>query len=270
MKALTPYHVASLRILSAGVLLVPFACKAFKIIPSNKRFTVFLSGVLGSFIPAYLFCIAETEINSSLAGILNATTPLFTIIIGAAFFQLKTTWQKTIGVLVGFAGMLLLPFAGGKEVTFDHLFHTALVLVATILYGINVNLVAKKLHHTDSIHIASFAFVALIPFTVAVLYKTGYFSLASFDSGFVISTLASFTLGACGTALATLLFYKMLKTAGAVMASMVTYGIPFFAIMWGLIGGETINLLEVGCLLIILVGVYLVNKKPPVKAASSE
>ncbi len=262
MIALSPYHVASIRILSAGVLLLPFAFKAFKTIPANKRLLVFLSGLIGSFIPAYLFCIAETNINSSLAGILNATTPLFTIIVGAVFFQLKTARQRIFGVAVGFAGMLLLPFAGGKDVSIQHLLYTCLILVATILYGINVNMVARHLHYIESLQIASFAFGSLIPVTLAVLYKTGYFNLVSTNRDFILSTLASFTLGAIGTAVATILFYQMLKTAGAVMASLVTYGIPFFAIMWGLLAGETINILEVGCLLVILIGVYLVNRKP--------
>ncbi len=273
MEVLSPYQVASLRILSAGVLLLPFALKAFRRIPANKRLLSFLSGFIGSLIPAYLFCIAETEIDSSLAGILNATTPVFTIIMGALFFKLKTTKQKLFGVVVGFIGMLLLPFAGGKEVTIDHLFHTSLVLIATILYGTNVNMVGKYLHHIESIDIASFAFVSLLPLALGILYSTGYFTMMAEMGGekeFLLSTLASCTLGAVGTALATILFYKMLKTSGVLMASLVTYGIPFFAIMWGLIVGESINLMEIGCLFIILVGVYLVNKKPVNKVAGIE
>ncbi len=262
MTALSPYQVATIRILSAGLLLLPFCVSAIKKIPGKKLPAVFLSGFIGSFIPAYLFCIAETEINSSLAGILNATTPFFTIIIGSLFFQLSTPKQKFLGVLIGFAGMVALPFAGGKDVSFSHVYHISLVVFATLLYGLNVNVVARYLHHIESIHIASFAFVSLIPICIIILYKTGYFNPVLFSKPFYLSTLAAFTLGAGGTAIATVLFYKMLKSAGAVMASMVTYGIPFFSVMWGLIGGEQINLLEILCLLVILSGVFLVNRRP--------
>lgn len=261
MQALTPYQVATIRILSAGLLLMPFFISAIKKIPKQKLPAVFLSGVIGSFVPAYLFCIAETEINSSLAGILNATTPFFTIIIGAIFFQLKTPRAKFMGVFIGFIGMVALPFAGGKDVSFSHVYHISLVVVATLLYGLNVNLVARYLHHVESIHIASVAFVALIPVCVVILYNTGYFHPVSFSKSYFLSTLASFTLGAGGTAIATVLFYKMLKSAGAVMASMVTYGIPFFSVMWGVIDGEQIHALEIVCLLVILSGVFLVNRK---------
>lgn len=260
MKTLTPYHVASLRILSAGLVLIPFAYKALKQIPKNKLFIVILSGLLGSFFPAYLFCIAETKIDSSLAGILNALTPLFTILIGISFFQLKAGIQKIIGVLIGFAGLCLLVAPTG-DFRSEHFAYTLLVLLATFFYGINVNMVGKHMQGVASLHIAAVAFVFLIIPTIVILYFTGYFALPLLQKEVLVSTLASFVLGIFGTAIASIMFYMLVKRAGTLFASMVTYGIPFIAVLWGVWGGETVTLLQMGCLGIILVGVYLVNKK---------
>jgi drug/metabolite transporter (DMT)-like permease len=260
MKTLTPYHVASLRILSAGVVLIPFARKALLQVPKEKMLLVILSGLLGSFFPAYLFCIAETRIDSSLAGIMNALTPLFTIIIGIAFFQLQAGRRKIIGVLVGFIGLCLL-IAPKGDFRFEDFSYSLLVLLATVFYGINVNMVGRHMQGVGSLNIASLAFVFLIIPTLIILYITGYFALPLLQTALIISTLASVVLGVFGTAIASILFYMLVKRAGTLFASMVTYGIPFIAVLWGLWGGETITLLQVGCLGIILVGVYLVNKK---------
>jgi drug/metabolite transporter (DMT)-like permease len=102
MQVLSPYQVAALRILSAGVVLIPFTFRAIKQVPKNKLGLVALSGILGSFIPAFLFCMAETKIDSSLAGILNALTPFFTILVGIAFFELKAERKKIIGIIIVF------------------------------------------------------------------------------------------------------------------------------------------------------------------------
>ena len=135
MKVLSPYQVASLRIMSAGIVLLPFSIKAFKHIPSNKRSLVILSGLLGSFFPAYLFCVAETKIDSALAGILNALTPLFVIISGVAFFQLKVKILQLVGILIGFVGLCLL-VVSGTHISLAYFGYALLVLLATFFYGI--------------------------------------------------------------------------------------------------------------------------------------
>ncbi len=260
MQILSPYQVASLRILSAGIVLLPFALKAVKQIPKNKMVIVILSGLLGSFFPAYLFCIAETKIDSSLAGILNALTPFFVILVGIAFFDLKTNAQKMIGVLIGFIGLCLLVYTD-RNISFQNFEYSLLILLATFLYGINVNMVGRHLHGIGSMNIASLAFVFLIIPCLIILYLTGYFTLPFNSQTVIYSSLASFILGAFGTALASIIFYIMVKRAGAIFASMVAYGIPFIAVLWGIWYGEQVTLIQVGCLGIILSGVYLVNKK---------
>jgi len=259
LTALSAYQVASLRMLFSGLVLLPFAISAFKKIPKEKMGTVFLAGFLGNFIPAYLFCIAETNIDSSLAGILNSLTPLFTILVGLSFFKTTINKQKMIGVMIGFIGLCLL-FAAGKNISFQNLSFASLVLVATFFYGLNVNLVGKFLKNIRSIDIVSVAFAFLIIPSTLILYITGYFSMSFNNPHFQQATIASIILGVVGTSIASILFYMLIKRSTIIFASMVTYGIPVIAVAWGVYFGESISILQIGSLLIILAGVYIVNK----------
>lgn len=256
---LSPYHVAALRMLSAGMAMLPFLIKSFKEIPPKTFWYVLGSGWLGSFFPAFLFCLAETKIDGALTGSLNSLTPIFVVITGALFFNLKTGKRKIYGVVVGLAGSGLLLSA-----TISHskgnLAYTFFVILATIFYGINVNMIHSKLRGVRSIYIAAISFAALIPPSFLVLFFTGYFRLPLLEPAFLISTSASCILGVAGTAVASILFYMLVKRAGALFASLVTYGIPFIAIGWGIFYGEKFTFLQFSALLIILAGVYLANK----------
>lgn len=258
MKALSPYHVATLRILSAGVVLVPFSVKAFKKVPVNKLGLTVLSGLLGSFFPAYLFCLAETKLNSALAGILNALTPLFTILVGFLFFKMQTSIKKMVGIVIGFTGLVLLFISNGR-IDLNNFSYTFLILIATLLYGINVNMVGRFLKDIGSFNIVTVAFSLLIVPCMVILWFTGYFRLSLLHNDTLFSTAASALLGIMGTAAASVLFYMLLKRAGALFASTVTYGIPFIAVFWGVIYGEQITVNQLLSLLVILLGVYLAN-----------
>lgn len=259
LRAFTPYQVASLRMLFAGLVLLPFAIKAFRKIPKDKMGLVLISGLVGNFIPAYLFCIAETKIDSALAGILNSLTPLFTILVGILFYKVQTSAIKILGILIGFIGLTFLMLTG-KELHLDHLSYASLVLIATLFYGINVHTVGRYLKAISSIQIASVAFSFLILPSAAVLYFTGYFKM-NFDDHLVVhSTLSSAVLGMVGTSMASILFYYLVKKAGILFGSLVTYGIPVVAVAWGLIYGESLAPLQILCLAVILLGVYIVNR----------
>ena len=259
LKAFSPYQVASLRMLSAGIILLPFAYKALKRIPKEKMGLVVFSGLLGNFIPAYLFCIAETQIDSSLAGILNSLTPLFTIIVGVLFFKAQTNMIKILGMFIGFVGLSFL-LAVGKNMSFQNLSYASLVLLATLFYGINVNIVSRYMQQLGAINVASLAFAFLIIPSAIVLYFTGYFN-NDFTSPLVLkSLLASSVLGVIGTSIATILFYYLVKQSGMLFGSMVTYGIPVVAVAWGILDGENLSPLQIAFLGLIILGVWIVNR----------
>ncbi|WP_207512194.1 DMT family transporter [Longitalea luteola] len=257
---LSAYQVATIRILSAGLVLLPVAIRQWKNIPANKLGYVFLSGLLGSFFPAYLFCLAETKIDSSLAGFLNSLTPIFTIFIGLLFFGQVFQMHKLMGVLIALCGMLVLLFAKGN-VSMQFFSYASFALIATILYGLNINLVGRHLHETPSLAVVAVSFALLLLPCFIILWATGYFSLPLANRQVLFSSGASALLGIMGTAVATILFYVLIKRSGGLFASMVTYGIPFIALTWGLLDGETINSWQIAGLVIILLGVYVTTRK---------
>lgn len=261
LKSLSAYQVASLRIVFSGLVLLPTAIKYFRRIPKDKISIIFLSGLFGSLLPAYLFCIAEEGIDSALAGTLNSLTPIFVIIMGALFFQSKTSTNKVMGIILSFTGSLLLLFSKGHMQDNQNLLYISYIVLATIFYGINVNMVHRHLHNIGSLQIAAVALsLNAIP-ALIVLAATGYFGLPLTEGTVLYSTAASAVLGIMGTAVASIIFYMLVKRAGAVFASMVTYGIPVVANFWGLIYGEEVGWKQFTCLAIILSGVYIANRK---------
>ncbi len=265
---LTAYQVASIRVISSGLILLPVAYRSYKQIPKNKIWFVFLSGALGSLLPAYLFCIAEQGVDSALAGVLNSLTPIFVIVVGAMFFQSKTSTNKVIGIMVAFSGSILLFLSQPNFSSNSNALYVGLIVIATAMYGININLVRRHLHEIPSINIASLAlFLNAIP-ALAVLFFTGYFKKDLLDTGVLASTGYSCILGVCGTALASVMFYILIKRAGVVFSSMVTYAIPIVAIMWGVIFGEYIGWEQIGSLLVILSGVWIANRTAVAKSKS--
>lgn len=262
---LSPYQVAALRMFSSGLVMLPFLSRSLRNLPRPVLRYVLLSGWLGSFFPAFLFCIAETKIDGALTGSLNSLTPLFVIITGTLFFRMRTSRPKIAGVLLGLFGSALLLYSNtGKPM--GYLAYTSFVVLATIFYGFNVNMVHEKLTGVSSVQIATIAFTGLIPPSLLVLLITGYFNLPLTEHAYALSTLASSVLGILGTALASVLFYLLVKKAGGLFASLVTYGIPFIAILWGVYYGEKVTGMQVIALSVILLGVYLANRPEKKKA----
>ena len=266
---LSAYQVAALRMLSSGLVMLPFLKGSLKNLPGPTLRYVLLSGWLDSFFPAFLFCIAETKIDGALTGSLNSLTPIFVIITGALFFRKQTSCTKISGVLVGLIGSALLLYINAGKPN-GYLAYTGFVVLATIFYGFNVNMVHERLHGVSSVQIATVAFTGLIPPSLIILFVTGYFNLPLTEHVYTMSTIASTLLGILGTALASVLFYVLVKKAGGLFASLVTYGIPFIAILWGVYYGEKVTGMQVIALGIILLGVYLANRPETKKATPVE
>ncbi len=259
---LNAYEVAAVRITASGIALLPVALKALAHIPLRKIPVIFISGVLGSLLPAFLFCIAEQELDSSLAGMLNSLTPIFVIIIGAVFFKKETPVNKIIGILIAFTGSILLVLSKGPVKTVDNLVNPLLIVLATIMYGMNVNIVSRYLSHLPSLQVAAVALSTNAIPAAVILYFTGFFALPFKDIAVIKGISASVVLGLFGTVLATILFYSLIKRAGTIFSSMVTYGIPFVALLLGVYFYDEHFNWKIGvCLLIILSGVYWANRK---------
>jgi len=260
LRGLSAVQVASLRIIFSALFLIPLSVKSFSTLPKNKWVPVFFSGMLGSLLPAYLFCIAEQGIDSALAGTLNSLTPIFVIITGALFFGIKASSNKISGILIALTGSFLLFLSQPSNSEHQNLLYVGYVLIATFCYGLNVNLVHKYLHGVPSLQIAALALTLNAFPAILVLASSGYFLSDFGKMEFIKANAYAALLGIAGTAIASVIFYRLIKTAGAVFASLVTYGIPFVACIWGLFLGEEIGWKQWGSLVVMLSGVYLANR----------
>lgn len=263
-QRLTASQIASVRIFSGGIVFLPFAFFHISKIPRHKMGLVILSAVFGNLLPAFLFATAITKIDSSLAGIMNSLTPICVVVIGILFFRDRIKFQKIAGVLVGFSGLLMLTFLPvlieHKNIGLYNMDYSLLIVLGTLVYGMNVNIVSHRLQGLNPIHLATVSLSFMVIPAGIVLWQQGFWHLDLSDSTIRWSVIASALLGVAGSAIATALFYILVKKAGGLFASLVTYGIPFVALFWGFIYGEKIMLLEVCCLGIILFGVYLANR----------
>ncbi len=262
---LTPVDIAGVRMLAAGLVLLPVAIRAAKKIPGKKMPVIFISGVLGNLLPAFLFCYAEQGMDSSLAGMLNSLTPIFVIVTGALFFNQRTPVNKIIGICIAFAGSVLLLLSKGQPQQHNDILYPLLIILATIMYGINVNLVSKYLSQLPALQVAALA-LALNALPAAVVLGLNGFYRITPTPAFIKGVSAAAVLGLGGTAMATILFYMLVKRAGRIFASMVTYGIPFVAIGWGICFRENFSWAQAGCLMVILAGVYWANTARTVAA----
>jgi drug/metabolite transporter (DMT)-like permease len=256
-------EVAALRIFIAFLFLSPLLIKHFKK-ELIKHWKGFLGmGLLGNFIPAFLFTKAETGISSSLTGMLNSLTPLFTLLLGVLLFKSKTKLINAIGILIGFVGAIGLLTAGKSEDMNNNLLFGVYVVLATVCYALSVNIIKKELGQVNSITATVWAMMFIGP--LAGIYLFGFTDFMAdlktnalaYESLGYVSILAIF-----GTALSVIIFNVLIKNTNALFASSVTYLIPVVAMGWGILDGEAVVAMHFVWIIIILLGVYLVNKKP--------
>lgn len=257
---LNGWQIASIRIFSAGLVFLPPALVHLSKIPKTKIVYLILSAVLGNLLPAFLFAIAiDKKVDSSLAGILNSLTPLLVILIGILFFKSSVSVKKLVGVLIGFAGLLILSLSKGG-ITGTNFWFAFLILLATFCYGLNVNIVSHFLKELDPLKMATVSLSFMIIPTLLIVWQQEVISLFIDDKNSRWPIAAAVLLGVFGSAIATAFFYALIKRAGGLFASLVTYGIPLVAILWGVWDKENVTGVQIGCLSLILGGVYMANK----------
>lgn len=253
-------EVGALRIVISFVFLLPLALRGIRKTKPENWLPLIIVGLIGSGAPAFLFARAQTGIDSNLAGVLNSLTPLFTLLIGVAFFSLKTRWFNVAGVLIGMAGAVgLISISGNGDFGFNFSY-AVYVLLATICYAVNVNVVKKYLKELDALTITAVSFLIVgIPTMIYLLLFTDFFTQISMGKEAVTGLMYLIILAVVGTVLALIAFNYLIKIRSPLFASSVTYLIPVIAVFWGVIDGEKFNLLYVLWIILILTGVFLVN-----------
>jgi drug/metabolite transporter (DMT)-like permease len=259
-------EVGALRMFIAFIGLAPIALRAFKKVDKKKYFVLFIVGFVGSFLPAILFAIAQTKLESSITGVINAMTPVFVVLIAVLFFQLKISSKNIIGIALGFSGCVFIVLGGAGFNLSGANYYALFVIAATVMYGASVNLIKNYLSDLRSLHITALSFAFVSPISLLYLITNpGFVEKIDMSPHFLTGLAYVSTLSLVGTAIALIIFNTLIKRASPLFASSVTYIIPIVAIGWGLLDGEIINSFQFIGIGIVLLGVYLANKKKTVK-----
>ena len=265
LRSYSSVHVAALRLFFAWLILMPVILLRFRRIQRHHLVWLALSGIIGNFFPVNLFTLAQTHIDSSLAGILNSLTPLFTLIAGLLLFRTHVLMVNILGLLLGLAGAAGLIYHPNVALMHQANLYGLYIVLATVLYGINVNILKHKLADLDGVTIVAGIFFFIGPLALITLFATGFPDIIR-QEGVVWHDLGYIaTLSLFSSVIAIILFNILLKYISAIFASSVTYIIPVFAILWGVSDGESISMNQGLWIFVIFIGVYLVNKQKLVK-----
>jgi drug/metabolite transporter (DMT)-like permease len=257
----SPFQVGAIRMFCAFLCLFPFVWNNFRRVPRGKWKYIAASGLLANGIPAVLFPVAQMGITSSLAGMINTLTPVFTLVIGAMFFGMAVTRNRLTGLVLGLGGALLLIGARASSPVYGKVIFSLIVVLATICYAFSVNILRHRLHEVDSLSLSGFALMFVGPPAAIYLFSSDFLYRTAHVQGASMSLSAVVALGVLSTAVSTFLFNNLIKSAGALAASSVTYLIPIVAVLWGFFDKEPFSAYYPFGLAMVLGGVYLINKR---------
>lgn len=262
LEHFNPYEVGALRVLIAGLLLLPVAVLNLKKFPRRHLKWLIVAALTGNFIPMFLFPIAETAVSSSIAGIVNSMMPIFVIIVGALLWNFSTSRRQIIGVAISFSGACLLALSGGPGGDLK-LVPVLLLLLATLCYAISTTTVKSKLQDIPAKILSAFvfSFVLIFPSLVALAFS-GFFTAIQADKSFFIGLGYVSLLSVFGTGLAMMLNYRLLSISTPLFASTVTLLMPIVAVIWGVLDGEKLSAGQSIGGLIILAGLIFLRAKP--------
>jgi drug/metabolite transporter (DMT)-like permease len=257
---LTPIQLGSLRILFAGIFLLAIGFKSISKISLQQWKFIAITAFFGTFIPAYLFAIAQTEIDSSVSSILNSLTPLNTLVLGSIAFGLQFKRNQIFGVIIGLFGSALLILNGAMNHPEQNYYYALLILIASLCYATNVNLIKKHLSGMAPLSITTGNFLVLLLPATLILYLTDFLKVVTVPQ-VQHSMLFIVVLGVIGTGIANIIFFKLIQLSSPVFATSVTYLIPIVAFFWGLLDNEMLTPIQFLGAFIVLIGVYLSAKK---------
>jgi drug/metabolite transporter (DMT)-like permease len=255
-------ELGALRTSIAFLVLMPIFLPRLRRIGMRYLLILLVSGICGSAAPAFLFSKAQTGIDSSLAGILNSLTPLFTLLLGLFISHYRPRWYNVLGLMIAFSGTVgLLHVSGGKGFSFN-LSYAVYIIAATMLYALNINIIKHFLKDLDPLTITSGSFFTLgLPMLIYLFAFTPFTETMSLDPSAWEAFGYVAILAIVATALALIAFNHLIQISNILFASSVTYLIPLMALMWGVLDGEPFRPVFLLWIALILGGVLLVNRE---------
>ncbi len=256
-----PYQISGLRVLIASIAFLPILLINRKKIKWDRWHLYIAVGLCGTLIPSFFFPLAQTQISSSMAGILNAIVPIFTFITGMIFFSKRFDIRKGIGIVIGFGGAAILISAGSSTADGGNSWYSMFIIVGGILYSLSSNLIEEYFSDMTALNIsaASFGLMGIIALPMVVLSGAAGTVIASpggYQALGFVTILALFS-----TVMASIVFFYLIQKSSAVFASTVAYLIPIIALIWGSVDGEFITSVHLIGMGLILVGVYFAKSK---------
>ena len=262
LLGLSPLQLGSLRTVMSSLFIFIIGYKSLKTIQNHQWKWIVITGFLGTFFPSFLFAFAETEVDSGVVSILNSLVPLNTILIGLAVFKITSTKTQVFGVILGFIGASMLIFNSMELHPDQNYLYAGFVVLATVMYASSVNIIKYYLQDVKPIAIATGNFVAIVIPAVLVLSFSNFFTAETFQNETIYMSIGCVViLSLFGTVMAKIIFNTLIQLSSPVFASSVAYLMPLVALLWGLLDGEVFGLNQGLASLLILLGVYLVNKK---------
>ena len=257
LDVFSPYQVACLRLSISALAFLPILSLQWKKVDWSKWPFLLLVGLTGTALPSFLFPFAQTEVSSSVAGILNSLTPLSTLVLGIFFFKAAIEWQKFIGVVVGLLGAIVLVVFGNGEDYQANIWYGALIVLATVCYATSANTVGYFLRDTNALLISTVSFIMVgIPGMILLLQTNFFEKMQTHEQAWQALGYVSF-LALFSTVLASIIFFQLIKWTSPLFSSMVSYLVPIVAVLWGIFDGELITLFHFLGMILIFGGVYL-------------
>ena len=262
LVGLSPIELGSVRIIFSTIFLILMGFNSLKCLSKKQWKWLIITGFLGTFFPSFFFAFAQQYIDSSVAAIMNSSTPIFTLLVGVFFFTTVVFARQYIGVALGFLGSLGL-ILGGTDINGEQpIGYLLLIICASMCYAVNIYFLKHKLAEVSPMAMTLGNFIAILPPAVILLLFSDFFEIQNLKTQEVLTSLGFIALLAFfGTAIAKVMFNQFVKMASAVFVSSVTYTLPIIALFWGTLDGERINGIQIIATAVILIGVSMANKK---------
>ena len=257
----SPYEIGAIRVVGSGIILAAIGIPAIFQMKRGTLLWVIIAGFFGNFLPMFLFPIAQTQVSSSLAGILDSLVPIFILAFGFLLFGIKSKLTQVIGAMIGFLGATsLIYFSEGNTAT-SQFGYAMLIVLAGASYAVNSLIIKEKLPDLNAVKLTAAVYTFWAIPSGIILYFTGMIQTFKMQPTYVEPLFYMAFLTVFGTAIAMLLYFKLIQNTSAVFASISSYLLPVVAIIWGILDGEKFSVWYILGGILILIGIYLIREK---------
>lgn len=261
LLAFSPYEIGAIRIVGSGLLLAIIGIPAILKMSKSTIIWVTIVGFFGNFLPMFLFPIAQMRVSSSMSGILDSLVPIFVLLFGFLLFGIKSKLTQVIGAVIGFFGAASLIYFSNANTQESQFGYTLLIVLAGASYGINAVLIKERTATVKAVELTAAVYTIWAIPAAVILYFTGFIQNFKITPEIVkpLGYLAFLTT--FGTAIAMLLYYKLIQNTSPVFASTASYLLPVVAVIWGVLDGEKFTVWYIFGGVLILIGIYLIREK---------